>query len=250
MPKPSARSFDALDSIGDRPARSGIAELVRRRPVDVLAGLVAAAGVATILVNALLLQEGRHPAPFFGEDAAVTPTAAPARPTPQRSELVAQIQEALRARGEYDGPADGLMGARTAAAITSFERSADLPVHGEPSDRVLAALLVAPAKPVPTPQPAPSAAAKPSAALRAPVPAPAPSPAVTGSTSVAGPKLMAVQRALSKLGYGPVASDGKMGAATRTALQEFERDRKLPVTGEPNPQTLRQLQAVLGAPLE
>nr|WP_276512610.1 peptidoglycan-binding domain-containing protein [Methylopila capsulata] len=158
--------------------------------------------------------------------------------------MVAQIQEALRARGEYDGPVDGLMGARTAAAIASFERGADLPVHGEPNDRVLAALLIAPAKPAPAP------AAKPSAALRTPVPAPAPSPTVTGSTSVASPKLMAVQRALSKLGYGPVASDGKMGAATRNALQEFERDRKLPVTGEPNPQTLRQLQAVFGAPLE
>ncbi|GLK55912.1 peptidoglycan hydrolase-like protein with peptidoglycan-binding domain [Methylopila capsulata] len=243
MPKPSARSF-AHDSFGDRPARAGIADLVRRRPVDVLAGLVAGAGVATILVNALLLQEGRHPAPFFGEHPAVTPAAAPARPTPQRSELVAQIQEALRARGEYDGPVDGLMGARTAAAIASFERGADLPVHGEPNDRVLAALLIAPAKPAPAP------AAKPSAALRTPVPAPAPSPTVTGSTSVASPKLMAVQRALSKLGYGPVASDGKMGAATRNALQEFERDRKLPVTGEPNPQTLRQLQAVFGAPLE
>ncbi|WP_020184454.1 peptidoglycan-binding domain-containing protein [Methylopila sp. 73B] len=248
MPKPSARSFDAHDSFGDRPVRGGIAELVRRRPVDVLAGLVAAAGVATILVNALLLQEGRHPAPFFGEHPAVTPAAAPARPTLQRSELVAQIQEALRARGDYDGPVDGLIGARTAAAIASFERGADLPIHGEPNDRVLAALLIAPAKP--TPQPAPAAATKPSAALRTPVPAPSPSPTVTGSTSVAGPKMMAVQRALSKLGYGPVASDGKMGAATRNALQEFERDRKLPVTGEPNPQTLRQLQAVFGAPLE
>ena len=250
MPKLSARSFDLRDDAAEASPTAGVMDLVRRRPVDVLAGLVAAAGVVTILVNALLLQEGRHPAPFFGEAAAVTPAATAARPTPQRSDLVAQIQEALHARGEYDGPVDGLMGARTGAAIAAFERGASLPVHGEPSDRVLAALLIAPAKPAPTPAPAPAALAKPTAALRTPGPTPAPSPTVTGSTSVTGPKLMAVQRALSKLGYGPVASDGKMGAATRTALQEFERDRKLPVTGEPNPQTLRQLQAVFGSPLE
>ena len=36
-----------------------------RRPVDSFAGLIAAGGTAMILVNALFLQSGPHPAPIF-----------------------------------------------------------------------------------------------------------------------------------------------------------------------------------------
>jgi hypothetical protein len=50
-----------------------------------------------------------------------------------------------------------------------------------------------------------------------------------------------VQRALVKLGYGPLKADGVMGAGTRAAIEKFERDRKLPVKGEPSPRTLREL---------
>lgn len=213
------------------------ADVLRRRPIDTLAGLVAVAGVTTILVNALLLQEGRHPAPWFRDGVGrAEPKPAAAAPAPQRSELVAQVQDALAARGLYDGPVDGLPGVKTTAAILAFEQSAKLPSTGHASDRVLAALIV-------TPQPS----MQPSRSLQPTPPAKA-SPATTGSIS--GPKLMAVQRALGRLGYGPVAVDGKMGAATRNALLSFERDRKLPQTGEPGAQVLRELQAVSGAPLE
>lgn len=51
------------------------------------------------------------------------------------------------------------------------------------------------------------------------------------------------QRALSKLGYGPIKADGAMGPATKAAIEKFERDRKLPVTGEANGRTLKALEA-------
>ena len=61
---------------------------------------------------------------------------------------------------------------------------------------------------------------------------------------------MAAQKALAKIGYGPVSIDGKMGAETRNAIKSFERDRGMAETGEPSPQVLRALQAMTGAPLQ
>ncbi len=69
----------------------------------------------------------------------------------------------------------------------------------------------------------------------------------TASVSTAGSLSLAqAQRALVKLGYGPLKADGLMGPGTRAALEKFERDRKLPVKGEPTPRTLRELAARAG----
>ncbi|GBU19405.1 MULTISPECIES: peptidoglycan-binding domain-containing protein [Methylobacterium] len=54
------------------------------------------------------------------------------------------------------------------------------------------------------------------------------------------------QKALAKLGYGPLKPDGVMGSATRAAIEKFERDRKLPVRGEAAGRTLRELAARSG----
>lgn len=57
------------------------------------------------------------------------------------------------------------------------------------------------------------------------------------------------QKALAKLGYGPIATDGIFGSTTRQALEKFERDRKMPVTGSLGPRTAKQLAALSGLPL-
>jgi hypothetical protein len=44
-------------------------------------------------------------------------------------------------------------------------------------------------------------------------------------------RVAAVQTALTKLGYGPLKNDGVMGSGTKQALERFERERSLPVTG-------------------
>jgi peptidoglycan hydrolase-like protein with peptidoglycan-binding domain len=41
-----------------------------------------------------------------------------------------------------------------------------------------------------------------------------------------------------------------MGPATRTAIERFERDRRLTPTGELNPRTVRELTAAFGQPLD
>lgn len=61
-------------------------------------------------------------------------------------------------------------------------------------------------------------------------------------------KVTSAQKALSKLGYGPLKSDGVMGAGTRQALERFERDQNLPVTGALAGRTARQLAARAGIP--
>ncbi|GEP01368.1 peptidoglycan-binding domain-containing protein [Methylobacterium haplocladii] len=60
-------------------------------------------------------------------------------------------------------------------------------------------------------------------------------------------KVAQAQRALSKLGYGAIKADGMMGPATRAAIEKFERDRKLPVTGEASGRTLRELASKAGS---
>nr|WP_255616509.1 peptidoglycan-binding domain-containing protein [Microvirga puerhi] len=76
-----------------------------------------------------------------------------------------------------------------------------------------------------------------------PVPVP---PASVGKPE-ADPVLLG-QRALAKLGYN-VKPDGLMGSETRQALERFERDRHLPVTGEFGGRTLRELTSLAGLPM-
>lgn len=54
-------------------------------------------------------------------------------------------------------------------------------------------------------------------------------------------RVAAAQKALMKVGY-VLRSDGYMGTGTRKALEQFQRERNLAVTGELDPRTLRDLQ--------
>lgn len=108
----------------------------------------------------------------------------------------------------------------------------------------------------PTPPPAPVRAATPAPApartamLEEAVPRP-PAPIRTGSISAAPSKrIISVQRALADFGYGQVAPTGVIGAETKSAIERFERERKLPVTGQVSDRLVRELAAVTGRPLE
>ncbi len=52
---------------------------------------------------------------------------------------------------------------------------------------------------------------------------------------------LAAQKALTRLGYGPLKADGVAGPATRRAVEAFQRTNTLPVTGEPDAPTLQRL---------
>ena len=213
------------------------------RPRDTIAAAAAGVAVATILVNALFLQKGPHPAPIFSTkpapvvapltDSVATlmpgrrPVAAPP-PARPRSDTVAGIQRELTKHGFYDGPADGFYGPRTDAAIRDFEQAAGLRPSAEPSETLLAAIARSSVKAKPA-----EPARDPIAALLAP-----------------SGRITAVQRALIEFGYGPLTPTGVYDTQTRTAIERFERARKRPVTGQINDQLVRDLATLTGRPLE
>ena len=63
------------------------------------------------------------------------------------------------------------------------------------------------------------------------------------------PRVTAVQRALSEYGYGQIKPTGIVDEATSTAIQRFERDHKLPVTGRISERLVSQLTALVGHPI-
>jgi peptidoglycan hydrolase-like protein with peptidoglycan-binding domain len=234
------------DEGGRRPMRMPLVlRLLLPRSRDQVAGALAGIVALVILVNALFMQAGPHPAPIFSNKPPVTSpglgTVSTLLPHPRPAEtrievgpnmrpragLVADIQRALARLGFYDGAPDGVYGPRTDAAIRDFEHAAGLRPSAEPSEALLAAIARSGVKP---------AAARrndPIAALLAP-----------------DKRLIAIQRALADFGYGPIEATGVHDAQTRAAIERFERARRRPQTGQVSEQLVRDLAAMTGRPLE
>lgn len=200
---------------------------VVRRPGRSLLILAGGALVASVMVNALFLQNGRHPAPLFA--APVSSSASPAassRPSPPVS---------------FSAPP-----ARSASVEKAEPEPFFAPSSTPPAQR--SATPQPEVRPAPTPAPKPAPARAESvdaigALLRGGAPqTPAP---LSASDPVQAKRIVAAQRALEKLGF-QVSADGLLGPGTRTAIQKFEREGDLPVTGDLNPRTLRALAARSG----
>jgi peptidoglycan hydrolase-like protein with peptidoglycan-binding domain len=63
-------------------------------------------------------------------------------------------------------------------------------------------------------------------------------------------RVAAVQRALSEYGYGQLKVTGAIGGETQAAIQKFEREHRMPVTGQVSERLLRELAAAIGHPVE
>ncbi len=66
----------------------------------------------------------------------------------------------------------------------------------------------------------------------------------------AGRQLTSVQRALNEFGYGPIKVSGTLDDKTRLAIEQFERDHNLSVTGQLTPRFRRELASATGRPLD
>ena len=187
--------------------RNVVLAFLMRRPGRTLAGVVVAAVVTGIVLNAVMFQTGYHPSPLFGSPRAAAPAprsvaAAPPLPAPRPASLAPSAPVAPSPAPVVRAPE------APAAAPRAAAREAEL-------------------------APAPVTAKKdPIAAL------------LNGETpqeaSAPNARVAAVQKALIKSGF-VLRADGVMGATTRQALERFERDRRLPVTGDLSPRTLREL---------
>ncbi len=70
---------------------------------------------------------------------------------------------------------------------------------------------------------------------------------------LAGPsstRVIAVQRVLSAFGYGQLRSSGIVDAPTRSAIEKFESEHKMPVTGRVSDRLLTELAAMVGHSIE
>jgi peptidoglycan hydrolase-like protein with peptidoglycan-binding domain len=244
-------------SEGARMARSFLSRTFAGRPRDAIGMCLAVGGVAGVLINALYLQPGPHPAPIF--TIKPRPVSAPnatgavriPRPRPgdlaktesgarSQADIVADIQRELQRRGFYDGPIDGFHGPRTDAAIRDFEQAAGFKPAAQPSEELLQIMLRSSVKPAPASQ---QRAVQTSGAS-------ARGDAIGDLIAGSSQHVLAVQRALGDFGYGPVKPTGVLGPDTRAAIEKFERDRKLPVTGQLSDRLVRELAATTGRPLE
>ncbi len=199
--------------------------------------LVVALTIATIVVNATMLQDGRHPAPLFPESLlSLAPqvtgqhtgsvrkdaTGTERPKVPAESALVADLQQALIERGQFSGPADGRVTPLTVAAIRKFQQTNGMTVDGRISADLLARVQLTSSEAVPVPRASPFSP-------------PARRERVRQS------RLQDIQEALSKLGYGPVRADGVMGEETAGAIRRFELDRGMMITGQVNKALVNEL---------
>jgi hypothetical protein len=158
------------------------------RPRASLFAIAGSAGSAAIVINALYLQPGPHPAPIF----AIAPP--------------------------------------VAAAVSSEAAPPSHP-HAPVAEIVRS-------EPNPMPAKAP-AVAHTQAPTRDPI----------GNLINSSRPVVPIQRALSEFGYGPLETNGTLGPNTRAAIERFERDHRMPVTGQISDRLIRELSNMTGRPL-
>jgi putative peptidoglycan binding protein len=222
MPRRRRRGAKAA-AVAVEEERGLLMRIFLHSPKDVIAGLLAAAAICAILTNALFLQAGRHPSPMFGSVVTLpAPQAAVVSPLPRPRPVEAEPPEIrpVEVRG---------------AEPRHVEiRSAD-PKGDSRNPDPMANLVV---KSTGAPAAAPANVARPPASIPA------------TAQSAGARRVAAVQRALTQYGYGQLKPTGAVGADTQTAIAKFERDRKLPVTGQMSDRLVRELTVMIGHPID
>jgi hypothetical protein len=224
MPRRRRRSAKAA-AIEVEEERGLVMRMLLHSPKDMVAGLLAAAAICAILANALFLQAGRHPSPMFGSVVTL--------PAPQAA-VVSPLPRPRPVELASEPPEIRPVEVRGADPKHVEIRSAD-PKSDAKNPDPLANLVV---KSTGAPTAAPANVARP----------PAPIPATAQSAGAR--RVAAVQRALTQYGYGQLKATGAVGSDTQAAITKFERDRKLPVTGQMSDRLVKELTAMIGHPID
>ncbi|MDA9394424.1 peptidoglycan-binding protein [Bradyrhizobium sp. CCBAU 45394] len=247
MPKKSAKGEAAPRRRGAKAAavdveteRNLVMRVLLHSPKDTLAGLVAVAAISAIVANALFLQTGRHPAPMFGTVINLpAPSSVPLsnplpRPRPVGADTSPLEPRATEFRAEPKSVEPKSVEPKPVERVA--ERAPEKPVEATASTPRSADPLTNLVKQT-TSTPSSVAVARP----------PAPIPA---QQSPAVRRIAGVQRALSEYGYGNLKVTGAMSGETQSAIQKFEREHKMQVTGQVSDRLLRELAAAIGHPVE
>lgn len=232
-PRPRKRARAAAVKVEVAEERGLLMRALLYSPKDLAAGLLAFAATSAIVVNALYLQSGPHPAPMFGSVVAIPAQLPSANPLPRPRPLQANVSpfdpkmietkpadsKAAESRGSDIKAPDSKAGdSKTSDANGADQKYAD----------PLADLV------------------KSISNGRGATPRPQPAAAQNGGTR----RIAAVQRALTDYGYGQLKPTGMVGSDTQAAIAKFERDRKLPVTGQVSDRLVRELAIVIGHPID
>jgi hypothetical protein len=224
MPRRRRRSAKAA-AIEAEEERGLVMRALLHSPKDMVAGLIAAAAICAIVANALFLQAGRHPSPMFGSVVTLpAPQTAVANPLPRPRPFV-----------EAEPPEPRQVETRGADARQVDPRNTDArnPDVKNP-DAMTNQVVKSTGAPATTP----------ANVLRPPAPIPA------TAQSAGARRVAAVQRTLTQYGYGQLKPTGAVGSDTQSAIAKFERERKLPVTGQMSDRLVRELSALVGHPIE
>jgi hypothetical protein len=236
MPRRRRRGSAAVAAEAER----GLAmRILLHSPKDTLAGALAFTAVSAIIANALFLQAGRHPSPMFGTVIAMPAPGLPAasplpRPRPAVADEPVLEPKPAELKTIEPKPAEPK---RSEARPLEPKPAEPKPAEPKAADP-LANLVKAT-----TPPPTTSTVMRP--------PAPIPFSSHNEAIAHAGPRrVAAVQRALTQYGYGQLKPTGMVGSDTQAAIQKFERERKMPVTGHVSDRLVHELTAVIGHPLD
>ncbi|HEX9213047.1 MAG TPA: peptidoglycan-binding protein [Bradyrhizobium sp.] len=239
MPRKSAKDEAAPRRRGAKAAvvdveteRNLVMRVLLHSPKDTLAGLVAVAAISAIVANALFLQTGRHPAPMFGTVIDLpAPSSVPlSNPMPRPRPVGADTSPLEPKATEFRVEPKPAERAAEKAPEKPAETTASTPRASDPMTNLVKATTSAPAS---------------SAVAVARPPAPIPVQQTPAARRLAG-----VQRALSEYGYGQLKLTGTMSGETQSAIQKFEREHKMQVTGQVSDRLLRELGAAIGHPVE
>jgi len=234
MPRRRRRSAKAAAAeVGEE--RGLVMRMLLHSPKDMVAGLLAASAICAILTNALFLQAGRHPSPMFGSVVTLpAPQAAVVSPLP-RPRPVELASEPPEIRPVEVRGADPKHVETRSADPRGDSRNPDAknpdPKNPDPMGNLVVKSTGAPA-------------AVPANVGRPPAPIPA------TAQSAGARRVAAVQRALTQYGYGQLKPTGAVGSDTQAAITKFERDRKLPVTGQMSDRLVKELTAMIGHPID
>jgi hypothetical protein len=235
MPRRRRRGASAVATRAET-VRGFLLRILLRNPKDVIAGALAFAAVSAIVANALFLQAGRHPAPMFGSSVAI-PAAAltPANLLPRPRPLEADAALIESRSSEIKPPSESKATDQKSADPKSTDLKSTDPKSTDPLANLVKATAVAPIAP--------------SNVVRPPAPIPTATHGdaaqITGSRRVA-----AVQRVLTEYGYGQLKATGTIGSDTQGAIQKFEREHKIPPTGQMSDRLVRELVAMVGHPID
>jgi hypothetical protein len=214
------------------PERGLVMRILLHSPKDLFAGALAVAAIGAIVANALFLQSGPHPSPMFGSVVTLpAPPSVSPLPRPRPAEATKAEAAPAEPRAVESKSADIKTADTKAADSKAVESKVSDTKAADPLTNLVKATSAAPVATSSIPRP----------------PAPIPFPSHNDNLAPGGSRrVAAVQRALTEYGYGQLKPTGTIGSDTQAAIARFERERKIPATGQMSDRMVHELSAMIG----